>query len=261
MTKIALLETQMKDMTTQNQTLWSQVCNQNEPENPFKPLVARQEKSELTPEQLPMTFGEFAIPPLNLNAKPQLSQTMPLLVKAPSINSFLNFGEEATESTATEVSQGSPSIQQSMESDKCFDMPDTIQTFYLPQVSVARPSNGLMVSRQEMSMGHLFEAWNSENQNVEMSYSAAPQDASVLGKRQLDLNNQTEDRFVEPTLKRHELSIFSNKKYMISAGAEEREMFKMMLNRETSIGGDFDLNMGIDLMDYTNPFCEWTKTA
>ena len=178
------------------------------------------------------------------------------IVKSASINSFLNFGEEATESTATEVSQSSPMLQQAMESDKCFDMPDAGQTLVLPPISLTpqvteapKPRNDLFISKGEMSVGQLFEAFNYEGLKLE--------DDSLLGKRPFELGTVS---FAEPVMKRvNDLSIFS-KKGMLSNSAEEREMFRMMLRRESSIN-DGIVETELDFMDFNNAFNAWTKSA
>jgi hypothetical protein len=238
MSKISSLESQVNEMTAQNQSLWSQVNQKNQRSNILKPLFDKYERQpELTQEQLPMTFGDFSIPPLNLNIQSQGAQPM---AKPACVNSFFNLGEEATESTATEVSQGSPSLQQTIESDKCFEMSD------MDYLGMAKPKTDLFISRGEMSVGQLFDAWGSE----EMSQEAF-QDSSLLGKRPFEqIDNMTFD-FVEPALKRHELDIFS-KKGMVSSGIEDRDMFKMNCR---------DANDEFDLIDFNAPFCGWTKTA
>jgi hypothetical protein len=255
------------------------VYQPNASDNTFKPLSIKyeqQQQPELTQAQLPMTCG-FYIPPLKLKVEQQTSIPS---AKVTCVNSYLSFTEETAESTATEFTQNSPSIQQSMESDKCFDMSEVSQEYQLPQttltsqVSQAKSNNGLFVSRQEMSVGQLFEAWNYENQTVEMPYfldqkaekativpQETTQDSGLLGKRPLELSNQNGDfkfNVPEPPMKRHELSIF-NRKSIISTGAEDKELFRMMLGRESSINDDFDTTMGVDLMDFNNPFCAWAK--
>jgi len=273
MSKISALEGQVNEMKSQNQSLWFQAYQKND-----SSFIKGENETELTQEQLPMTCG-ISIPPLKLKVEPQTSSEFkPILVKGSSMDLFLSFGQEATESTPTEVSQNSPSFQQSMESEKCFDMSEPAQKFLLPQLSLTpqvsqapRSSNDLFISRQDMSVGRLFETWDSECQNIEcfadQNRSAnvtqeSYQDQSLLGKRPLELNQTGELRFnvPEPSMKRHELGIF-NKKNLISTGTEEREIFKMMLRRESSVNEEYDNNMGFDLMDFNNPFCAWTKTA
>lgn len=258
MSKISALESQVNDMNAQNQSLWSQVSQKNQRSSSIlKPLFDRYERqSELTQEQLPMTFGDFSIPPLNLNIQP--------MAKPACVNSFFNLGEEATESTATEVSQGSPSLLQTMESDKCFEMSDVD---YLPaltltpqisQVGMAKPKTDLFISRGDMSVGQLFDAWGSEEMSDfdQKGTQEAFQDSDLLGKRPFEQNGNMRFDFPEPALKRHQLDIFS-KKGMLSSGIEDRDMFKMMNCRDVSLNEEFD----VDLMDFNAPFCGWAKTA
>jgi len=264
MSKISALESQVNEMTAQNQSLWSQVNQKHQHSSILKPVFNKYERqSDLTQEQLPMTFGDFSIPPLNLNIQSQEAQPM---AKPACVNSFFNLGEEATESTATEVSQGSPSLQHTMESDKCFEMSDVD---YLPaitltpqisQVGMAKPKTDLFISRGDMSVGQLFDAWGSEEMSdfdqKGTTTQEAFQDSGLLGKRPLEQNGNMRFDFPEPALKRHELNIFS-KKGMLSSGIEDRDMFKMMNYRDVSLNDEFD----VDLMDFNAPFCGWAKTA
>jgi len=289
MSKIALLEGQMKDLNTQNQSLWTQLYQQNERENALKPILSRFEKqSELTQDQLPMTFSEISIPPLRIAAERQLSIPDNFsFAKFPStlVNVNNYFVEESGDST--EVSHNSPSLQPTMESDKCFDLPDATpiytetagQTFHLPMISLtpqvsqiqtSKPATDLYINRQEMSVGQIFEAWNMESHNPDMicfadqkdKSSAAPQvfqDTSVLGKRQFDTDNQV-FHVPEPLLKRHELSIFARKNLMSSTGTEDNTILRTMLRRDSSVNEEYDPNLGVDLMDF-NQACCWTKAA
>jgi len=289
MSKIALLEGQMKELNTQNQSLWTQLCQQNERENALKPMLARFEKqSELTQDQLPMTFSEISIPPLKIMAERQMSIPDNFsLAKFPAnlvnVNTF--FAEESAEST--EVSHNSPNLQPTMESDKCFDMPESTpfytetagQTFQLPMISLtpqvsqiqaSKQANDLYINRQEMSVGQIFEAWNFETQNPDMicfadqkeKSSIAPQvfqDNSVLGKRQFDNDNQV-FHVPEPLMKRHELCVF-NRKGMLSTGTEDKEILRTVLRRDSSVNEEYDPNMGVDLMDFNQASYCWTKAA
>jgi hypothetical protein len=251
MSKISTLESKVNEMTSKNQSLWSQVSQKSQDKFENQP--------ELTQEHLPMTFGQFSIPPLRLVDERQYSFESLPMTKHTSINSFLNLGEEATESTATEVSQGSPLLT-TMDSDKYFDMADSEETFYLPpisltpqvsQIQATNPRTDLFISRGEMSVGQIFEALSAINEET--------QESSMLGKRPLEQNGEMRFSFPEPALKRNELSIFS-KKGMLSSGIEDREMFRMMLIRESSINDNFELN-DVELIDFNNSFVGWANTA
>jgi hypothetical protein len=297
MTKVNMLESQMKDLTLQNQSLWTQLCQHSERENAMKPLLAKfgKQTSELTQDQLPMTFGEVSIPPLKLTLERQVSnQSTHTFIKAPlNVNHFFNLGEENS-GDSTEVSHNSPSLQPSMESDKCFDLSDSTslyasgQPIQIPQYSQGslapqvyqiqfpKANNDLHISKQEMSVGQLFENWNYENQNNEMLCFADPkgekqttlpqlvyQDASsVLGKRPLEIENQgNQFNISEPLMKRpHELSIF-NRKAMISTGTEDKEILRTLLRRDSSVIEEYDTNVAVDLMDFNQSYYGWPKAV
>jgi hypothetical protein len=213
--------------------------------------MARFEKSELTQDQLPMTFGDISIPPL------KLSYEAPAVTKSISTTNISGFFSVATEDSgeSTEVSHNSPSLHQtSMESEKCFDMAETtplststeagyqLPTLNLtPQVSLAvQPlkSFDLFASRTEMSVGQIFEAWNSEFQKENQE---TKQQEGILGKRQLDTDTF---QVPEPSMKRQEFNTLLIKKKLTSNGLEDREFFRKMLGRNTSSANDdceFDL--------------------
>jgi len=283
MSKVSALEGQIKELSVQNQSLWTQAYQQND-QDPSMKLIVRPEKSELTQEQLPMTFGDIAIPPLKLNMERQMSISGNIpFVKAPSMNvsCFFNTMPAEESGDSTEPSHNSPSIQPTMESDMLDGTPQYEsfgQTYQLPPITLTpqisqmqgKP-NELFISRQEMSVGQLFEAWNYEAQNGEMGSfekidkatinpSAFFQEPSLLGKRQFEGENQGNATFSEPSMKRHELSVF-NRKGLISTGTEDKEILKALLRRESSINDEYDPNMGVDLMDFNQPFCGWTKAA
>jgi len=279
MNKIAMLEGQAKDLQIQNQSLWSQVCQKNEQDGIFKPSFARfDSKTELTLDQLPMTFSEVVIPPLKIVAERQANNTP--YTKAPStinnVNCYLNFTNEEP-GDPTEASYTSPSLQPSMETDKCFDMPDATPLYkdantqvmqlphitLTPQVSIFQgyKPNELAISKQEVSLGQIFDSWGNEQPNMEMfsfldqrldkPVQEAQQPTSVLGKRQLEVSEDKSFHVPEPLLKRHELSIYS-RKAMISNG---EPIFK----RDSSVNFDYDAN--VDLMDFNQPFLEWAKAS
>lgn len=205
--------------------------------------------------------------------------------------------EESSGST-TEVSPNSPVMQQMrMESEGVVANPLMImnqslqipklnmpqfQALHIPHIQqAARMSSdalGIGISRQEMSVGQLFDAWNTEFQHGEevlcfadqkgdnktmMMTTNVPgnaataaagnmpnvfQDKSLLGKRKFD--TETNIHVPEPTMKRHELSIFS-RKGMISTGIEDKEIHE-------GAGGSAD---DIDLMNFNQPFCGWPKAS
>jgi hypothetical protein len=293
MTKINMLEGQVKELTLQNQSLWTQLCQHSERENAMKPFLAKfgKQTSELTQDQLPMTCGELSIPPLKL-AERQASMQGSLVKPPVNVNHFFNLGEDSGDST--EVSHNSPSLQPNMESEKCFDLSEstplyteapaqplqvtqyptiTLTTPQVYQIQFPKPNNELLISKQETSVGQLF--WNYEPQNNEMFYFAdqkgekqSTQPAyldtiSVLGKRPLDIENQGNMKFdvPEPMMKRpHELSIF-NRRGMISTGAEDKEILRTVLRRDSSAVEEYDSNVAVDLMDFTQSYYGWTKAT
>jgi len=193
-----------------------------------------------------------------------------------NVNCFLNFTNEET-GDSTEASYTSPSLHPSMESDKCFDMPDATplykdantQVMQLPQITLTpqisvfqgyKP-NELIISKQEMSLGQIFDSWGNEQPNMEMfsfldqrldkPVQEVQQATSVLGKRQLETPEDQTFHVPEPLLKRHELSIY-NRKAMISNG-------EPVFRRDSSVNMEFDTN--VDLMDFNQPFLEWAKAS
>jgi len=295
MSKVSALEGQIKELTVQNQSLWAQASQQNENETSMKPIIRYEKPSELTQDQLPMTFGDISIPPLKLNSERQMSISANIpFAKTPSMNVSCFFSTVATDESgeSTEVSHNSPSLQPTMESEKNFDMSEAAsqyiesngQTFQLPTISltpqisqIQLKPNELFINRQEMSVGQLFEAWNYEAQNGEMGNfpgqkidkatinpQAFFQEPSVLGKRQFEGENQgnLDPKFLvpEPLMKRHELCVF-NRKGLLSTGTEDKEILRTVLRRESSVNEEYDPNMGVDLMDFNQPFCGWTKAA
>jgi hypothetical protein len=297
MTKINMLEGQVKDLTLQNQSLWTQLCQHSERENQMKPFLAKfgKQTSELTQDQLPMTCGDLSIPPLKLSLERQASY-QGSYVKAPvNVNHFFNLGEDSGDST--EVSHNSPSLQPSMESEKCFDLSEstplyteapaqplqvtqyptiTLTTPQVYQIQFPKSTNELQISKQEMSVGQIFD-WNYESQNNEMlcfadqkgeKQTTLPQmtyqnTTSVLGKRPLDIENQGTMKFdvPEPLMKRpHELSIF-NRRGMMSTGTEDKEILRTVLRRDSSAVEEYDTNVAVDLMDFTQNFYGWAKAT
>jgi len=277
-------------LTGQNQTLWAQLCQQGDRDtSAFKPLMARVEKqASLTQDQLPMTFSDISIPPLKLASERQTSIQASLpLAKAGNVNSYLNLSEASADST--EASHNSPSTQNNTEtSDKGLEitanasiqLPQITLTPQLSTLQIKPMISDLFVSRQDMSVGQLFEAWNQEAQNNELicfadqqkndrnliNVQALFQDPmNVLGKRFFDAEQQgnlADPRFniPEPMMKRHDLSIF-NRRNMISTGTEDKEFLKALIRRESSINEEFDPNMGVDLMDFNQPFINSTKAS
>jgi len=272
MSKITVLEGQVKDLSLQNQNLWSQVCSGNRDGTAVKSFV------ELTQEQLPMTFGEIAIPPLKLSPENPMNQ-MTIQGPVPCVKNqsvtingyFSTMTEDSGEST--EDSHNSPSLQPSMESEKCFDMTEptplttcadstyslsvlsmTPQVSQIPQVQPDKSFTGLFASRSEISVGKIFESWNNdlelENKN-----------ASVLGKRQLDSDTVSAlFQVPEPSGKKIQDCNLFVKKGMISTGTEDKEFFRSMLGRNNS---ECDQNMNFDLMDFNTSAVNagWTKAA
>jgi len=292
MTKVNMFETQIKELTMQNQSLWSQICQKNDQltiQKPFPELT--ETKNELTQEQLPMTLGEIYIPPLKLNNEQHMAIEVPM---AKNISSYLNLNAEDS-GESTEASHNSPSLQPNMESDKGFDMTEPTPSTYpqevlnesmqlpiltltpqvsnIPQLQTVKPSEGLFATRQDLSIGTLFAVWNNEvgqNTSEGLGFGEAKvdkayidtqsifHDNSVLGKRQLEqVNTESQLHANEPLGKRCELSVFS-KKGLISTGMEEKELFRMM-KRDSEVDGNYD--MGVDLMDFNPVFTSWTKAT
>jgi hypothetical protein len=296
MTKIAMLEGQVKDLSTQSQSLWAQLCQKSECEKALKPMLATfgKQTSELTQEQLPMTFGKIMFPQINLGVERQPSMQQPnLLIKSNmNVNHFFNLGQD---SDSTEVSHTSPSLQPSMDSEKCFDFSDPTPLYqeasgqplqslqisqfpsfpFFPQMSERQcsKSNGeLLVSRQEKSVGQMLETWNFDAQSNEglcfadqktevqapVLQSISQETNTVLGKRPLDIENQgcggsMKFHFPEPMMKRpHEFSVFNRRMY--STGAEDKDLLRTSLRRDSSVNEEYDSNVAIDLMDFNHSF-------
>jgi len=270
MSKITALEGQVKDLTAQNQSLWSQVCAGNQEET-SKPFMTQ---AELTQEQLPMTFSDISIPPLKLGAVDNSSSQITIqgpfpCVKNQSITINGYFNEDSGEST--EDSHNSPSLQPSMESEKCFDMTEstplttcadsnytlsvlslTPQVSGFPQVQPPK-SYDLFASRSEMSVGKIFESWNSDLQQIESKESG------LLGKRQLETDNVSAlFQVPEPSNKRQQDCNLFVKKGLISTGTEDKEFFRSMLGRNNS---ECEQNMNFDLMDFNTAPSAWTKAT
>jgi len=236
---------------------------------------------ELTQEQLPMTFGEIAIPPLKLSPEnPQMTIQGPVpCVKNPSITIngyFSTMTEDSGEST--EDSHNSPSLQPSMESEKCFDMTEptplttcadstytlsvlslTPQVSQIPQVQPGKSFTDLFASRSEISVGKIFESWNNDLQQNSGEFIEG-KDSSVLGKRQLESDNVSAlFQVPEPSGKRVQDCNLFVKKGLISTGTEDKEFFRSILGRNNS---ECEQNMNFDLMDFnTAPATSWTKAA
>jgi len=282
MNRLAVLERQAKELAIQNQSLWAQVHQKNEREKAYKPFIGRfDSQSELTLDQLPMTLGKM---PLNLNsgykAQVQMNRAFPqktgqLMRATPTSNNsndFTSIGEESS-GASTEVSRSSPNLTSSeQESEEAYDnsrfltqkknnIPMCPQ---VPQVQSLRICNELSISRQEMSAGQMFAAWNFELENDDVlcfadqkadnkpsvnMQAAMFQEKSLIGKRQFEAENQHEA--LEPTMKRHELCIF-NRKGMISNGMDDKDMVgtAMYFGNPSLVNGSYELSMGIDLMDF-----------
>jgi len=292
MTKANMFETQIKELSMQNQSLWSQIYQKNDQQTIQKPFPESQDKQpELTQEQLPMTLGEIYIPPLKINEQPIPCEAP--MVK--NISSYLNLHHEDS-AESTEASHNSPSLQPTMESDKGFDLTEptpssypqetmnealqlpqltlTPQTSNIPQLQTMKSSNDLFATKQEMSLGTLFANWNQDAQQnisegivfgetkVDKAYidtqTIFQEPNSVLGKRQLEpANSDSQFHVNEPLSKRCELSVFS-KRSLISTGTEDKELLRMMKG-DSVLNEEYD--MGVDLMDFNPVFTNWTKTV
>jgi len=248
MAKINMLESQVQELSNQNQSLWSQIRSGEQP-----PLMAHFEKSELTQDQLPMTFGDISIPPLKLSYETPAPVPLAKSFSTTNISGFFSMKTEDS-GESTEVSHNSPSLQPSMESEKCFDLaeatPLTTSTeagYSLPPLSLTpqvsqtpQPvkSFDLFASRSEMSVGQIFEAWNSEFQKEQ-------KETGLLGKRQLDTETF---QVPEPSMKRQESSNLFVKKGVISNGLDDREFFRKMLGRNNSNAIE---DCEFDLLEFT----------
>lgn len=271
MSKISVLENQVKELSVQNQSLWSQVYSGNS----TKPFI----QPELTQEQLPMTFSDISIPPLKLAApENQITIQGPFpCVKNQSIaiNGYFSTTMEDT-GESTEDSHNSPSLQPSMESEKCFDMTEPTplttcaeSTYTLPALSLTpqipqvqpsgRSFTDLFASRSEMSVGKIFESWNNDLQQTNVVEFSDAKDGSILGKRQLEADNVSAlFQVPEPSGKRLQDCNLFVKKGLISTGTEDKEFFRSMLGRNNS---ECEQNMNFDLMDFNTASAGWTKAA
>jgi len=264
LSKISLFEGQLQQLTLQNQSLWTQVRQKNQ-----KPATIPQEKKmELTQDQLPMTLGGAPVSMISFPAMTQVTQQVThnpkentnsltkVTLSMGNINSFRNLNNRDS-GVSTQASHDSPAIQTGLEADEELHgsasstnmvqiIPNQIiQSSFNPFANsntylnnpFSNAVNGLSLARKEMSVGQIFEAWNSEGQNTEMVYFVDQkreipeskdkyalnvyQDSSVLGKRQNDFEAQP-FRVIEPAMKRHELSVFSRRR-MTSTATEENE--------------------------------------
>jgi len=249
--KISLFEGQLKQLTMQNQSLWASVRQKNQQNSSAMP---EEKKTELTSDQLPLTLSGTTIPMLTFSQINQMTQLpkdnsnslTKVTLSMGNLNSFLNHSKDLS----TEASYDSPNLQ----AEETFTMPasstnipqevssQATQASFNPfatntpylnnpfNTQMLNTARGLSISRKEMSVGQLFEAWNSEGQGAEMFYFADQkkeqekyfanvyQDTSVLGKRQ----NDFEANVAEPSLRRLELSVFSRRR-MTSTATEENE--------------------------------------
>jgi len=233
-----MLESQVQELSNQNQSLWSQIRS-GEPQ----PLMARFEKSELTQDQLPMTFGDISIPPLKLTYETPAALPVTKNISAANISAFFSVATEDS-GESTEVSHNSPSLQTNMESEKCFDMAEsTPMTTISAEAGNSLPpldltpvptkSFDLFASRTEMSVGQIFEVWNSEFQKEQ-------QQEGILGKRKLDTDTF---QVPEPSMKRQESNTLFAKKGLISNGLEDKEFFRKMLRNNSSANDDCEFDL------------------
>lgn len=201
-TKINALESQMKELSTQNQSLWSQICQNNEGQ----------------PIQIPPLSFQPSQPEQSLLSSSALSFDLPL-VKS-NISTYLNLNtEEIGEST--QDSYTSPSLYPSMENEGYFEIFDSPSVPYQQETSqetfqvlpfsladsepqsfkfgTSQPANELAVTRQNMSSGQFFASWDQDLQtqsfrnsgyepkldkiNLDVPSSSYELGGSLLGKR------------------------------------------------------------------------------
>jgi len=241
--KLNVLEGDIRELTTQNQSLWAQLYqNQDHVHMGSSLFLNTQEKqNSLTQDQLPMTFGEIYIPPLRLGVEKQVcTQYENSIVKTDSVACFFNVNDEET-SDSTVASHSSPSIQPYMESDKFYEFTESTSSVDDQDFSQSQqiPLETLAPSRQEMSIGQLLSAWgndvNGENKG------------GLLGKRPLE-SVKTDDiqshEMFEPMSKYLEVSCSDRKVVTNNAGIECQEIMR----KEYALGSEYDF--GMDMIDF-----------
>jgi len=286
MNRIAALEHRAKELAVQHQTLLSQVCRQNESERAFKPNIVKMEsQSELTLDQLPMTMGKMT---LNLTAayKPPAQVTRLFAPNSgesymkPSISTVradLQREESSVSGGSTEISRNSPVGQCDADNEEIFESPitqkgETFSQFasypkmsynnQVPPMTTLKITNGLSISRQEMSAGQMIDSWNFDlgndeilcfaDQKVEkpiVNIQTTYQERSgLLGKRQFEQSVDMSFYVNEPPMKRSYELCISNKRGLMSSGIEDQEGVENNLyasNLVPSMG-----RYGIDLMEF-----------
>jgi len=214
MAKIAVLESQVKDLNQQNQSLWTQACQQNGGEVSIKPAMAKLEGEEMGQEQTSAPFKELSIPPLKLEAENQV-QGQPMWTYNPTVQigaqggCYAKMKDESGDSTTTEPSHNSPN--QMGEGEKCYDFSDVTR--------VAQPiqagqdyAKELLIAKKETSIGQLFSSWDAEP------------DSCLIKKRHLDsenVNREARPYGMDTRLRRNDLCIF-NRKGLISTELKKR---------------------------------------
>lgn len=166
--RAANLENQMKELTAQNQNLWSQLCHLKGQGTPALTCTTasgfgsrrdsialdNRQQNELTMDQLPMTMGDVCIPPLKLENLIGESQQYNASMRQANynndnnnaefaknsvvnVNSYLNFCEDSTNS-----SDGSPSLNQNNHNESDKDGENYRRSTVIPQL------NGLQITPQ-----------------------------------------------------------------------------------------------------------------
>jgi hypothetical protein len=242
MTKIAGLESQVKDLNQQNQSLWTQACQQNGGEVSIKPAMAKLEGDEMGQEQISAPFTELSIPPLKLEADNQIPG-QPMWTYNPSSQigvCYAKMKDESGDSTTTEPSHNSPN--QMGENEKCYDFSDVTRVAQPIHLQGQNYAKELLITKKETSIGQLFSSWDTET------------DPCLVKKRHLDsenVNREARPYGMDTRLRRNDLCIF-NRKGLISTGTEEKDLMGISMARESLGNEEYDC---VDLMDFNQPFC------
>jgi len=236
MSKIAIFEQQIQELTEQNNSLRAQIYVPSDQslQRGYKSVPASLEikPAELPKEEVAYNTNEISIPPLKIGGG--VAMNVPVV----SGNSYYT-GDEST--AATDISHNSPNQLPDNEM-KCEFVNEQLTVLNLnpheTQVQAAKPLNGLRISRGDTSIGKLFENWNAQNTEINEN--------GVLGKRDLNIEKGlSQFDFAEPSMKRSEFGLYV-KKNLISNGIEDKELMRIFAQRGIS-NEDF----GLDLMYFS----------
>jgi len=258
--KLNVLEGEIKELNSQNQSLWSRLYQNNDSQGTTLSLNSQEKQLSLTQDQLPMTLGEIYIPPLRLGTEQHASIASDIpFAKTDSVGCFFNLNnEESCEST--EASYSSPSIQPCVENERYLeltevtpstsnsDFPNDVFQFspsQSPQFQASLAPNDLFISGRETSIGQLIGAWSSDFQENDGAYGNSN---ALLGKRSFDnLKSDPQLEMFELPVKHSELSAFKREGQMNNS-VENQEM----LRRECAVNASYD--MGMDFLSFNNDY-------